>query len=153
MGPHTTLLFFHVLSACIWFGGYVAMCFIVLPKAKRSKDPEHFIEFERSFQKIGLPALVAQLITGPILAMRFIPNPVNWFTFQTADQDHVASKIIFLFVIMVLVFRMHSNTIPRLRAGDPKAMRSATWICGWILFLIFSNIMMGMSVHTAGFSY
>jgi hypothetical protein len=32
-------------------------------------------------------------------------------------------------------------------------MKSAKWITGWILFLAFSNIMMGMSVNTNGFSY
>ena len=153
MGPHTSLLFLHVLSASIWFGGYVVMFFIILPKAKRDGEPEVFIEFERSFQKIGFPALLAQLITGPILATRFLPDPLDWFKFQTPDQDHVASKIIFLFIIIVLVLRTRSNTVPRLRAGDPKAMRSAKWITFWILFLAFSNIMMGMSVHTAGFSY
>lgn len=153
MGPHTTLLFLHVMSACIWFGGYVVLFFIVLPKAKREGKPEVFIEFEQSFQRIGLPALLAQCITGPILAMHFYSNPIDWFKFQTPHQDHIASKIIFLVIILLLVMRTRMNTVPRLRAGDPKAMKSAKWITGWILFLSFSNIMMGMSVNTNGFSY
>jgi putative copper export protein len=110
MGPHTTLLFLHVISASIWFGGYVALFFIVLPQAKREKKPEIFIEFERSFQKIGFPALLAQCITGPILAMHFYSNPIDWFKFQTPHQDHIASKIIFLVIIVILVLRTRNNT-------------------------------------------
>ncbi|MCP4092693.1 MAG: hypothetical protein GY747_04520 [Planctomycetes bacterium] len=141
------------MSASIWFGGYVVLFFIVLPKAKRDKNPEFFIEFEQSFQKIGFPALLTQFVTGPILAMHFYSNPIDWFKFQTPHQDHIASKIIFLFIIVILVLRTRRNTVPRLRAGDPKAMKSAKWITGWIMFLAFSNIMMGMSVNTNGFSY
>jgi len=153
MGPHTTLLFLHLMSASIWFGGYFVMSFILLPKAKREKNPQAFIEFERSFQKLGFPALLAQCVTGPILAMHYYSNPLDWFLFQTPHQDHIASKIIFLIIIMLLALRMRRTTGPRLQAGDMSAMKSAARLTHWITFLSFSNIMMGMSVNTDGFSF
>lgn len=150
---HSTFLLLHVLSACIWFGGYMVMSFVIVPQMKRENDPKVLINFDRSFGKFALPSLVAQFVTGPILAMRKVPNVVDWFMFQTPDQDHIASKIIFLLIIVYLFMRMRSKVMPRLLAGEDGAMKSASRMTHWITFLAFSNIVMGMSIHTIGFRY
>ncbi len=153
MGFHSTLLFIHLTSACIWFGGYMVMSFVILPQTKRANDPRILIDFDRSFAKFALPALLGQLITGPLMALQFYPNVLDWFKFQNGAQDHIASKIVFLFIILYLFVRMRTKVMPRLLAGDPTAMKSASRSTHWITFLAFSNVLMGLSVHTGGFAY
>ena len=131
----------------------MVMSFVILPQAKRANDPQILINFDRSFAKYALPSLIAQFLTGPILAMRYYPDVADWFKFQNGTQDHIASKIVFLVIIILLFMRMRSKVIPRLAAGDATAMKSASRIIYWITFLAFSNVMMGLSVHTGGFAY
>lgn len=144
MGFHSTLLFLHITSACVWFGAYVVKSFIQIPKAKKSGDYSEFIEFEHAFSRFGIPSLLLQLITGPILATRYYPNPLDWFAFQNGTQDHIASK---------LVFRLQRRVLPVLASNDEKAAKSARRITHWITFFAFCNVMMGVSVNTGGFSY
>lgn len=149
----STLLLLHVLSACIWFGGYMVMSFVIVPQMKRENDPKVLLNFQSGFAKYALPSLLAQFITGPILALQKYPNVLDWFKFQNGEQDHIASKIIFMFIILWLVWRMQAKIAPRLLAGADGAIKSASRNTHWITFLAFSNVFMGMSVNTNGFAF
>jgi len=129
------------------------MSFVIVPKMKRDNDPKAFISFEQGFMKFAFPALLAQFLTGPMLAMRKFPNVIDWFTFQSGPQDHIASKIIFIFIIVYLVMRMRSKVMPRMLAGEDGAIKSASKTTHWITFLAFSNVVMGLSVRTDGFIF
>src|SRR3546814_15667120 len=73
------LLLLHILGATIWTGGHIIVSVTVLPRALRQGAPEVLLNFESMFEKIGMPALVVQIITGPILAYRFLPDIGQWF--------------------------------------------------------------------------
>ena len=152
MHLHSTLLFLHVLAACIWFGGHMVLSVVILPKAKREQNPLALVEFERSFEKIGMPALLVQILTGPMIALRYAPMS-TWFLWQTEAQDHIASKVILLGVILVLAISMRLRVLPRLKAGDASALRSAASHIHTVTFLSFLMIFMGLSLHTGGFAY
>ncbi|MHC4379743.1 MAG: copper resistance protein CopD, partial [Planctomycetota bacterium] len=124
MPTHSILLFLHVLGACVWFGGHVVISFLILPKAKKAQDPRILVDFEQSFERIGLPALVVQALTGPYLALRYAPMG-DWFLWQNETQDHIASKLLVLGIIVALAVHMKLKVLPRLRAGEVKALRPA----------------------------
>ena len=54
---HHILLIFHLLAATIWVGGHLILSIGLLPKALKERDPEIITNFEKSYEKIGLPAL------------------------------------------------------------------------------------------------
>ena len=152
MPIHSILLFLHVLGACIWFGGHVVISFVILPKAKKAQDPAVLVDFEGSFERVGLPALAVQALTGPYLALRYAPVE-DWFLWQNGTQDHIASKLVILGIFVILAIHMKRKILPRLRAGEVKALRSAAWHVHTVTFLSFLMILTGLSIHTGGFAY
>ena len=152
MPVHSILLFVHVLGACIWFGGHVVLSFVILPQARRAQDAGPLLAFERSFEKLGMPALLAQAATGPYLALKIAPV-ADWFRWENSTQDHIASKLIFLGVIVLLAISMKLRVLPRLAAGEIEALRSAAWHVHSVTLISFLILIMGVSLHTGGFSY
>lgn len=67
------LLFLHILGACIWVGGHLILLFVILPEARRSQSPEYLLRFEKVYERIGVPALFTQLITGVLLFVALLP--------------------------------------------------------------------------------
>ena len=153
MPIHSILLAFHVLGACIWFGGYVVLSFVILPKAKADKNPRLVVDFERRFRKIGWPALAAQMVTGPIMALRFVPDPGDWFLWQTANQDHIASKLIMLVILVALATVMQARVIPRNQAEESGSLKSAARVIHSMTFFSFMMVFTGLDIHTLGFAY
>lgn len=66
------LVSLHVLVAAAWVGGHVGRTAVVVPAARRRGDVAPIQEFEASFSRIGLAALLVQVVTGVVLACRWI---------------------------------------------------------------------------------
>ena len=58
------LLFLHVMGACIWVGGHLYLVVKILPQAVREQNTQRILDFEGSFEKLGMSALVVQVLTG-----------------------------------------------------------------------------------------
>lgn len=149
MAHHSLYLFVHILAACIIFGGHMVMSCIILPKAKRAKDPQALLAFERSFERLAVPSLAIQAATGPILANRFY-GPSEWFLWENVIQDHIASKLILLVIIIALAISMKLRVHPRLKAGDATALKSAAKHIHTVTFLSFLMVMLGTSINSGG---
>lgn len=149
MPHHSLYLFVHILAACVLFGGHLVMSVIVLPRAKRAKDPAYFLAFERPFGRLAIPSLAIQAATGPVLANRFVP-PSEWFLWENVVQDHIASKLLLLVIMIAMTISMSLRVRPRLLANDPKAFRSAAIHAHTITFLSFLMVMLGVSLNTGG---
>ena len=126
--------------------------FVILPKAKKAQDPSILVDFESSFERVGVPALVVQALTGPYLALRYAPVG-DWFLWQNETQDHIASKLVILGILVILAIHMKRKVLPRLRAGEVKALRSAAKHVHTVTFLSFLMVLTGLSIHTGGFAY
>lgn len=149
MAHHSLYLFVHILAACVIFGGHMVMSFIILPKAKRAKDPRALFAFEQSFERLAVPSLAIQAATGPVLATRFYP-PGEWFLWENVVQDHIASKLILLVVIIALAVSMKLRVHPRLKAGEDGSLKSAAKHIHTVTFLSFLMIMLGTSLNSGG---
>lgn len=107
------LILFHVLGACVWVGGHLVLAISVLPKALKEKDPEVIRIFEERFERIGIPALLIQLITGLRLAGIYI-DVSDWFSFDNVMTSHISIKLILLIITILLAVHARLFIIPQL---------------------------------------
>ena len=74
------LLTLHLLGACVWTGGHLVLAITVLPRALSRRDVRVLQGFEEPFERIGIPALIVQVLTGVWLAAQFAPMS-RWLAF------------------------------------------------------------------------
>lgn len=107
------LILFHVLGACVWVGGHLVLALSVLPKALKEKDPAIVQAFEERYERIGIPALIVQVITGLRLAAIYV-GMENWFRFDNVMNAHVSLKLILLIATFLLALHARLFIIPKL---------------------------------------
>jgi uncharacterized membrane protein len=58
------LVLLHVLGATIWAGGHLILSIAFLPKALKERKLNIILDFEKQYERVGIPALLLQVITG-----------------------------------------------------------------------------------------
>jgi uncharacterized membrane protein len=111
------LILFHVLGACVWVGGHLVLALSVLPKALKEKNPEVVRIFEERFERIGIPALLVQVITGLRMAGIYV-NVSDWFSFNNVMNVHISIKLILLIITILLAIHARFFIIPKLNAKN-----------------------------------
>jgi hypothetical protein len=110
---YTILLSLHLLGACIWAGGHLALAAAVLPRALRERRAQVIIDFEQGYERIGIPALLVQVVTGLWLAYLRLGVPSLWFA--NSPLAHVVqAKLGFLAATVALALHARLKLIPRL---------------------------------------
>lgn len=108
------LLFLHLLGASVWLGGHLVLLLGVLPKAMRQRDPQPVLDFERVFERIGIPALLVQIATGLWMANLWLPHG-QWF--GSSPVAHlVQAKLMLLGFTVLLGLHARLALIPKLDA-------------------------------------
>ncbi|OXL28811.1 CopD family protein [Psychrobacter sp. DAB_AL32B] len=112
------LLILHLLGAAIWTGGHLILALVILPKVLSSRNLDALLQFEQQFEKIGMPALAIQIITGLWMAHNILPNVSAWFAFDNDINILIGIKLILL--LMTAAVAMHARfwAIPRLTANN-----------------------------------
>lgn len=108
------LLFLHLLGASVWVGGHLLLLCSVLPGALRQRDPQPVRAFEQIYERIGIPALLLQIITGLWLATLWLP-PAEWFS-ATPLAHLVQAKLALLAFTAALGVHARLALIPKLDA-------------------------------------
>ena len=85
------LLTLHLLGACVWTGGHLVLAITVLPRALSRRDVRVLQGFEEPFERIGIPALIVQVLTGVWLAAQFAPVS-RWLAFGTPLEQITRAK-------------------------------------------------------------
>lgn len=107
------LILVHVLGACIWVGGHLILALSVLPEALWKKDHQIVLEFEKRFERIGIPVLLLQVISG--LWMASIYLPINeWLLFSDRVHIQIGIKLILLLLTASLAIHARLFIIPKL---------------------------------------
>ncbi|MBA1271828.1 hypothetical protein G7026_00530 [Pseudomonas azotifigens] len=88
------LLFIHLLGASVWVGGHLVLLLGVLPGALWRRDVEVVRGFERRYERVGLPALGLQVVSGLWLASLWLP-PTAWLGSSVLAQV-VQTKLMLL---------------------------------------------------------
>ena len=97
MNMHEVILILHILGATVWTGGHLILSLVVLPKVLKTMDHNLLIDFEQGFEKIGIPALIFQIVSGLWLASQVLPDISDWFDFD----DKIANLILFKLALLI----------------------------------------------------
>lgn len=97
----------------MWAGGHLVLTLTVLPSAVARRDPRILRGFEESFERIGIPALVVQVVTGGWLASQFVPMS-RWLAFGSALEVRIGTKLLLLGLTVALALHARLRLIPRL---------------------------------------
>ncbi|WP_367111403.1 CopD family protein [uncultured Psychrobacter sp.] len=115
------ILIAHLLGATIWTGGHLILALVILPKALASRNVEVLLQFEEPFEKIGMPALGIQIITGLWMAYQLLPNISMWFTLDNDLSVLISLKLLLLLLTFLVALHARFYMIPKLSADTLKA--------------------------------
>lgn len=141
-----TLVILHTLGAAIWVGGHLVLLIAFVPPALRSKNPAIIRQFEERYEKIGIPSLLLQLLTGLRLAYLQLPSFGDWFDWSTHSGFHISLKLILLALTIVLGAHARLRIIPRLSESNLPAL---AWHILAINVLGVGLLITGLSVRFA----
>lgn len=140
MHMHHLLLILHIFAATIWVGGHVVLSLGYLPRALKSKDPSVITSFEKSYEKIGLPALLLLVISGVMLSYRYNVTVSDWFSFETSIEKVISIKLLLLFCTLGLAIHARIFIIPKL------SQKSLTFMALHIIAIT----LLGLTMMTLG---
>jgi putative copper export protein len=110
------LVMLHVLGATIWVGGHLVLALVVLPRALRNRDASVIREFEAGYERIALPALLVQALTGVWLALRWVPQVGDWFTPVSLHAQLILIKLVLVAATVALAAHARVRVLPGLDA-------------------------------------
>lgn len=115
------LVLLHVLGASIWAGGHIVLSVGFLPLALRTKDVSVITGFEKQFERIGIPALLTQIVTGLWMAGLYIP-PAQWLSLASVHHQYLWIKIGLIVSTLLLAIHARFFIIPKLSSHNLPAL-------------------------------
>jgi putative copper export protein len=141
------VLCLHILGATIWAGGHLVLALSILPSALKEKNAEIILEFEKRFEKVGLPALGTQLLTGLWLAYHILGMPNHWFSSEPIAHL-VQAKLLFLTLTLALAISARLFVIPKL---SNENLRVLAWHIRLVTTLAVLFVLVGASIRLGGY--
>ncbi len=117
------IVFIHILSATVWTGGHLILSITVLPAALKNKSIDIIKQFGERFDKIGIPALVLQFLTGLYLAYHHLPNVAEWFSFKAPVSHLVVTKLLLLVITAGMILRFKLKVQPKITNNKLKTVK------------------------------
>ena len=139
------MIVLHLLGACIWVGGHLVLLLGVLPRALRDRDPSAVLRFEQGDERIGIPALLVQAVTGIWLASRYVPGLWPAFTFGDPLRSAVAIKLLLLLGTILTGLHARLRIIPRL---TPDGMSLLTLHVTLVTLMALALLYVGAFIRT-----
>jgi len=144
---YKVMVMLHMLGASVWIGGHAVLVTMVLPKAIRQCDPQPVLEFERGYGRLGLAALVVQLVTGLWLAKRWIGSYAALLSEPTPQSHLVLSKLTVLFATVVLAGYVYHRVLPRI---EEQGFRLFAVLSSLTTALAVLMLILGVGIRTGG---
>jgi putative copper export protein len=141
------LVVLHLLGATVWVGGHLVLSVVVLPRALRARDASIVREFESGYERIGLPALVLQVLTGVWLALHWVPDMRSWLAPASLHGWLVVVKLGLLTATLALAAHARFRLVPALDAGGlpPLAYHIVA-----VTLLGVAMLVTGVAIRTGG---
>lgn len=109
-------LILHLLGASIWVGGHFYLLIRLMPTFIRHDDVEGFLNFEKSYEPLGLTALVVQIITGIYMMAHILPIPL-WTSNMGVLTELIHGKLTWLVLTIVTALHARFRVVKKLQAG------------------------------------
>jgi putative copper export protein len=137
----------HILGATIWAGGHLTLAVTILPRALREGRSASVSEFEQSFERIGLPALAIQILTGLWLAHHLLGSPGNWFN-NNPIAHVVQLKLGLLALTLGLAVHARLRVIPKL---SDTTLPTLAWHIRIVTIVAVLLVLAGTSIRFGGY--
>ncbi len=137
----------HIISATVWTGGHLVLALTVLPRVLKSKNINELKQFESGFERVGIPALLIQVITGIWLAYNLVPDVKIWFRHDNPISQLILFKLFLLLATLVLAAHARFRIIPKLNENNLRLL-SYHIIPVTIISVLF--VIVGVSFRTGG---
>ncbi|MFD1709631.1 copper resistance protein CopD [Ottowia sp. GY511] len=144
---YATALFLHVLGATIWTGGHLVLALAWLPRVVRERSPEQLLRFEQGYERIGMPALVVQVVTGVWMAWQMVPSVGAWLSPETPVARAIALKLGLLVLTALIATHARRRVIPRLTAATLPLM---AWHVAAVTLISVAFVAVGVSLRFGG---
>lgn len=144
---YTVMLILHLLGAAIWTGGHLVLALGILPGALRQRSVAPIQAFEAVYERIGLPALIVQILTGLWLAYRLLPDPAAWLDLSSPWTRLFTFKFTLLALTLGLAIDARLRLIPHL---DESRLPSLAWHIIGITTLSVLFVITGVGFRTGG---
>lgn len=118
---------------------------VVLPKVLRESSPEQLLAFESVYEKIGMPALIVQIVTGLMLAHRLEPNVSEWFNMSNPVSHAIVAKLLLLLLTICFAIDARFRVVPVLSENNLKVM---AWHVIPVTFFSILFVVVGVSFRT-----
>jgi putative copper export protein len=147
MADYYIALALHLLGATVWVGGHLTLALTILPRALEQERASIVSEFEQRFERIGLPALAVQVLTGLWLAEHLLGAPQNWFD-DTPTARVVQVKLALLAATVALALHARLRVIPAL---SDETLRTLAWHIRLVTLAAVLLVLAGVSIRFAGY--
>ena len=144
---YALMLFLHVLGATVWTGGHLVLALTWLPRVLRERSPEQLLRFEQGYERIGMPALVLQIVPGLWMAYQMVPSVAQWLSPDTPVARAIALKLVLLLCTALIAAHARLRVIPRLSADTLPLM---AWHVGAVTLLSVGFVAVGVSLRFGG---
>lgn len=144
---YRALVLAHLLGASVWVGGHLVLALTVLPRALRAGDAAIVRDFEAGFEKIGIPALLVQVVTGIWLALHWLPDVGAWLAAGSPQARFVLAKLACLAATVALAAHARLRIIPRL---DASTLRPLAWHIRGVTLIAVAFVAFGVGIRTGG---
>jgi len=139
------MLLLHVLAATVWTGGHLILSITILPRALKKKSPSDLLTFETGYERIGIPALIIQAVTGIWLAYNLMPDVSMWFGFGNPVSQLIFFKLILLLLTFLFAIDARLRVIPNLTEQN---MMSLVYHIIPVTFIAVLFVIVGVSFRT-----
>lgn len=119
---YSIVLLLHVLGATIWVGGHLVLAVTILPRALASRDPAALLLFESGFERLGMSALLVQVLTGTWMAHTMKPEVASWFSLADPVSRLILLKLGLLAATLLTALDARWRVIPRLTPATLPAL-------------------------------
>ncbi|MCW8878123.1 MAG: CopD family protein [Kangiellaceae bacterium] len=143
------VLTLHILAATIWTGGHIVLSTVILPKILENEDIDGLLSFESSYEKIGLPAMLIQVVTGIWLTFNLLPEISMWFDFNNNQAQMILIKLALLLTTLGFALDARLRLIPNL---SKSKLNSLKWHIIPVTVISVLFVFAGVSLRT-GYSF
>lgn len=116
------ILVLHILSATIWTGGHLVLALALLPQILREGSVDKLLAFESAYEKLGMSALLVQVLSGLWMAYVMIPQVSLWFTSDSFITRLILLKLTLLVLTAIVAMDARLRVIPNLTAETLPSM-------------------------------
>lgn len=126
------LVVLHLLAACVWLGGHVVLAYLVSPNALDGRNPDTVYRIQSLYDKIGMPSLVLQVLTGFVLAYLHTPDLAAWVAFESPMGRLIALKLVLQLVVLGLALDLRIRLFARVGSAGLGSLRLHVFVISFV---------------------